>query len=106
MGVFSNFAGAEDEENIGRGIFGIDISTDLGRKIARACLEEIKRGFKEKYYWERTHIVSEVLKDLCSREDVSINYNKSKNKTKPIIFKVFWMIKLKIHKNYIFFHKL
>ena len=64
--------GAQDEEYIGTGIFGVDISTDLGRKVIESCLEEIKRGFK-KYYWEFTNIITEVLQDLCNQEDVSTN---------------------------------
>ncbi|KAG7189715.1 hypothetical protein KM043_017383 [Ampulex compressa] len=62
----TNFAGAEDWENVAAGVIGFDV-TGMGRQVANACLRDLKKNFRG-YIWGNNGpgVITRTLQKFCS----------------------------------------
>ncbi|XP_015110057.1 lactosylceramide 4-alpha-galactosyltransferase [Diachasma alloeum] len=66
----TNFVGAEDWTNVAAGVLGFGMD-DLGRRVADACLTELKTDFRgDMWSYNGPGVITRVLKKLCNAEDI------------------------------------
>ncbi|XP_015109842.1 lactosylceramide 4-alpha-galactosyltransferase isoform X2 [Diachasma alloeum] len=63
---FTNFAGAEDWEDVAAGVLGFG-TTGLGRRIADACLRDLKKNFRGNVWGNNgPGVITRTLQKLCA----------------------------------------
>ncbi|XP_015110056.1 lactosylceramide 4-alpha-galactosyltransferase [Diachasma alloeum] len=66
----TNFVGAEDWMNVASGVLGFGID-DLGRRVADACLTELKTDFRgDMWAYNGPGVITRTLKKLCDTEHI------------------------------------
>lgn len=67
----TNFAGAEDWDNVAAGVVGFD-ATALGRRIADACIRDVRANFRGDIWGNNgPGVITRTLQKLCSTKYVS-----------------------------------
>ncbi|XP_076764524.1 lactosylceramide 4-alpha-galactosyltransferase-like [Xylocopa sonorina] len=62
----TNFAGAEDWENVAAGAMGFD-ATALGRRVADACIRDVKMNFRGDIWGNNgPGVITRILQKICS----------------------------------------
>lgn len=62
----TNFAGAEDWDDIAAGVIGFDRS-ELGRRVADACVRDLKKNFRGNVWgYNGPGVITRTLQKLCS----------------------------------------
>lgn len=65
-----NFAGAEDWEDVAAGVIGFS-TTGLGRRIADACLRDLKKNFRGNIWGNNgPGVITRTLQKLCATKYV------------------------------------
>jgi len=68
----TNFAGAEDWDDVAAGVMGFDTS-ELGRRIADACVRDFKKNFRGDVWGNNgPGVITRTLQKLCGTINVSI----------------------------------
>ncbi|XP_078041740.1 lactosylceramide 4-alpha-galactosyltransferase-like [Augochlora pura] len=66
----SNFAGAEDWNDIAAGVIGFDLSP-LGRQVANACIDDLKSNFRGDLWGNNgPGVVTRTLQKICSAKHI------------------------------------
>ncbi|KAF3426284.1 hypothetical protein E2986_07236 [Frieseomelitta varia] len=66
----TNFAGAEDWDNVAAGVVGFD-ATALGRRIADACIRDVRANFRGDIWGNNgPGVITRTLQKLCSTKHV------------------------------------
>ena len=66
-----NFAGAEDWDDVAAGVMGFGMD-DLGRRVAEACLRDLKRNFRGNVWGNNgPGVITRILQKLCATQYVS-----------------------------------
>ncbi|XP_076170548.1 lactosylceramide 4-alpha-galactosyltransferase isoform X2 [Ptiloglossa arizonensis] len=64
----TNFVGAEDKNNVAAGVMGFD-ATALGRRVADACIRDLKTNFRGNVWGNNgPGVITRTLKNICSTE--------------------------------------
>lgn len=72
MENLTNFAGAEDSDDVAAGVLGFS-SNKLGRRMADACLRDLKKNFRgNNWGYNGPGVITRILKKICSTKYVSI----------------------------------
>jgi len=70
----TNFAGAEDWDDVAAGVMGFDMSK-LGRRVADACVRDLKKNFRGDVWGNNgPGVITRTLQKLCATMYVSIKY--------------------------------
>lgn len=68
----TNFAGAEDWDDVAAGVMGFDMS-ELGRRMAGACVRDLKKNFRGDVWGNNgPGVITRALQKLCATTYVSI----------------------------------
>lgn len=68
----TNFAGAEDWDDVAAGVMGFDMS-ELGRRVADACVRDLKKNFRGDVWGNNgPGVITRTLQKLCGTMNVSI----------------------------------
>lgn len=68
----TNFAGAEDRDDVAAGVMGFDMSK-LGRRVADACVRDLKKNFRGDVWGNNgPGVITRTLQKLCGTMYVSI----------------------------------
>lgn len=68
----TNFAGAEDWDDVAAGVMGFDMSK-LGRRVADACVRDLKKNFRGDVWGNNgPGVITRTLQKLCATMYVSI----------------------------------
>lgn len=71
MENLTNFAGAEDWDDVAAGVLGFS-SNILGRRIADACLRDLKKNFRGNDWGNNgPGVITRILQKICSTKYVS-----------------------------------
>ncbi|XP_044015730.1 lactosylceramide 4-alpha-galactosyltransferase-like isoform X2 [Aphidius gifuensis] len=63
----TNFAGAEDWENVAAGAIGLTKTSMLGRKIADACIRDLKKNFRGNDWGNNgPGVITRALQKICA----------------------------------------
>lgn len=69
----TNFAGAEDWDDVAAGIIGFDMS-ELGRRMADACVRDLEKNFRGDLWGNNgPGVITRALQKLCATKYVSID---------------------------------
>lgn len=69
----TNFAGAEDWDDVAAGVIGFDMS-ELGRRIADACVLDLKKNFRGDLWGNNgPGVITRTLQKLCATKYVSVD---------------------------------
>lgn len=72
----TNFAGAEDWDDVAAGVMGFS-SNDLGRRMAEACLRDLKKNFRGNDWGNNgPGVITRTLQKICSTkytQDMSVS---------------------------------
>lgn len=67
----TNFAGAEDWNHVAAGALGFDV-TELGRRVADACIRDMKTNFRGDIWGNNgPGVITRTLQNICSTKYVS-----------------------------------
>lgn len=68
----TNFAGAEDWDDVAAGVIGFDMS-ELGRRIADACVRDLKKNFRGDLWGNNgPGVITRTLQKFCATKYVSV----------------------------------
>jgi len=68
----TNFAGAEDWDDVAAGVMGFDMSK-LGRRVADACVRDLRKNFRGDVWGNNgPGVITRTLQKLCATTYVSI----------------------------------
>lgn len=71
MEKLTNFAGAEDWEDVAAGVIGFRTGSGLGRRIADACLRDLKKNFRGDIWGNNgPGVITRTLQKICATKYV------------------------------------